>query len=219
MRTPDYEVRLQTVCIDGGKDLEIRSLLDRQQYADPDGAAAAAGISEASWSLFGQIWPSARHLAGMMQTLILGDRRILEVGCGLGLASLVLHRRQGDITASDCHPLVAAFLRDNLRRNELPAMRYVTGNWDRVNPGLGQFDLIIGSDVLYERDQPAHLAEFIERHAAATAEVLVVDPGRSNRRAFADAMTSHGFAATDPLLVQSRQDGGVYRGRVLRFAR
>lgn len=220
MRTPDYEVRLQTVAIAGGGDLEIRSLTDRQQYADPDGAAATAGISPASWSLFGQIWPSARQLAALMQTWTFGERRVLEVGCGLGLASLVVHRRKGDITASDCHPLVETFLRDNLRRNQLPLMKYATGNWDRANPGLGQFDLIIGSDVLYERDQARHLADFIGLHAAPLAEVVVVDPGRSNRRAFTGEMASLGFVATPPqYLHSSMPDGTVYRGSVLRFVR
>jgi 2-polyprenyl-3-methyl-5-hydroxy-6-metoxy-1,4-benzoquinol methylase len=219
-RVPDYEVRLQTVAIAGGSDLEIRSLLDRQQYADPDGEAAIAGISPASWSLFGQVWPSARQLAGLMQAWNFGNRRVLEVGCGLCLASLVVHRRLGDITASDCHPLVEAFLRDNLRRNGLPSMKYVTGNWDRANPDLGKFDLIIGSDVLYERNHPGHLARFIDLHAFPTAEVVVVDPGRSNRRAFAGAMASHGFIATTPQALHSQMDdGSVYRGSVLRFAR
>jgi len=218
--TPDYEVRLQTISIAGGGDLEIRSLADRQQYSDPDGAAAAAGISPASWSLFGQIWPSARQLADLMQSWSFGDRRILEVGCGLGLASLVVHRRGGDITASDCHPLVETFLRDNLRRNGLPPMKYVTGNWDRPNPGLGQFDLIIGSDVLYERDHARHLADFVGLHAAPAAEVVIVDPGRSNRRAFADWMASLGFTEIPPQYLHSTlQDGTVYRGSVLRFAR
>ena len=94
---PGYEVQLETLAIAGGGDLEIRSLLDRQQYWDPDGAAARVGISSASWSLFGQVWPSSRLLANLMQSWNPTGQRILETGCGLGLASLVLHRRNCDI--------------------------------------------------------------------------------------------------------------------------
>jgi predicted nicotinamide N-methyase len=216
---PGYEVRLQTISIAGGSDLEIRSLADRQQYSDPDGAAADAGISPASWSLFGQVWPSARQLADLMQSWNFGDRRILEVGCGLGLASLVIHRRNGDVTASDWHPLVETFLHDNLRRNALPMMKYVAGNWDRANPDLGRFDLIIGSDVLYERNHPNHLADFIGLHALPVAEVVVVDPGRGNRRAFVDEMESDGFAVTQSRLHSHLQDGSVYRGNLMHFTR
>lgn len=216
---PGYEVRLETIAIDGGGDLEIRSLLDRQQYADPDGAAEAAGISPAVWSLFGQIWPSARLLANLMQTWQFAGRRILEAGCGLGLASLVIHRRLGDITASDCHPLVETFLRDNQRRNALPFMKYTSGNWAGANPGLGRFDLIIGSDILYERSHPQQLAEFMNRHLLADAEVIVIDPGRSNRRAFTDSMAIHGFSVA-PSRVESMQiAGAVFCGNVLHYRR
>jgi tRNA1(Val) A37 N6-methylase TrmN6 len=45
----------------------------------------------------------------------LNGQRVLEVGCGLALASLIVHRRSGDVTASDCHPLVPEFLRVNRR--------------------------------------------------------------------------------------------------------
>jgi predicted nicotinamide N-methyase len=216
---PGYNVKVQHVAVAGGADLEIRSLLDRMQYADPDGAAALAGISPACWPLFGQVWPSAQKLADLMQGWKLGAHRILEIGCGLALASLVIHRRGGDVTASDCHPLTEAFLQNNLQRNKLPAMKYSTGNWIRANPQLGRFDLIIGSDVLYERNHPAQLAAFIDRHAAPSAEVLVVDPNRGNRRAFTVCLEKLGFAMTETNLHSPLEDGAAYRGRLLRYRR
>jgi methylase of polypeptide subunit release factors len=68
-----------------------------------------------------------------MQVRELGGRRILEIGCGLALASLVIHRRLGDVTASDCHPLASRFLDANLLLNDLPELKYQTGNWARSN--------------------------------------------------------------------------------------
>ena len=216
---PGYAVKFGQVNVAGGIPLEIRSLLDRQQYADPLGEAAAAGISPACWPLFGQIWPSAQKLADLMEAYAIGTRRVLEIGCGLGLASLVVHRRQGDITASDCHPLVQTFIEANLLLNHLPAMKYCTGNWTRSNPGLGVFDLIIGSDVLYERDHPEQLAAFVEQHAAPCAEVLIVDPDRGNRAAFSRCMTRLGFAVEESKIVAPLSDGAPYRGRLLRYRR
>jgi len=216
---PGYAVKREQVAVAGGTALEIRSLLDRQQYADPRGEAAAAGISPACWPLFGLVWPSARKLADLMQGIDLGARRILEVGCGLALASLVVHRRHGDITASDCHPLAEAFLVANLRLNALPELKYSIGNWERANPALGEFDLIVGSDVLYERNHPQQLAGFIQRHAAASAEVLIVDPNRSNRSAFNEAMARCGFALTETRIATPLDDGTPYRGRLLRYLR
>jgi hypothetical protein len=216
---PGYEVKLEQVAVAGGDDLEVRSLLDRLQYFDPDGIAALAGISPATWPLFGQVWPSARILAGLMQTQQLGSQRFLEIGCGLALASLVVHRRGGDVTASDCHPLTEVFLRDNLRRNLLPPMKYSIGNWLTPNPALGRFDVLIGSDLLYERDHPKQLADFIELHASQTAEVLIIDPNRGHRPAFTRYMREAGYTLVDTKLSSLLGDGTPYRGHLLRFRR
>ena len=52
-----YETKQECVAVRGADELQIRSLIDKQQYADPDGEAAAAGFSSANWSLFGVLWP------------------------------------------------------------------------------------------------------------------------------------------------------------------
>ena len=216
---PGYQVKLQTVPVAEGAALEIRSLLDRQQYSDPLGEAEAAGISPATWPLFGQVWPSAQKLADLMQIWDFGTRRVLEIGCGLALASLVIQRRHGDITASDCHPLTESFLFANSELNALASLKYATGNWGRDNPGLGEFDLIIGSDILYERNHPKELAAFIALHAAGNAEVLIIDPNRSNRSAFHREMAAAGFSLTESTINAPLSDGRAYAGRLLHYTR
>ena len=215
---PGYQVKFETHLL-GTSHFEIRSLLDRQQYADPEGAALAAGISSASWPLFGMVWPSARMLANAMQTYDIAGKRILEIGCGLALASLVIHRRQGDITASDCHPLTAAFLADNVLRNDLPVLKYQTGHWGRENLGLGQFDLIIASDVLYERDQPETLSQFIHLHSADPVNIIVLDPDRGNRNGFCRKMEALGYTLDLQRAGNTQSTGEAYKGHFLNFSR
>ncbi len=212
-----YHVKLQTVT-GTGADLTLRSLLDRVQYHDPDGDAERAGICPASWPLFGQLWPSGQVLAGLMGSYEFGDRRVLELGCGLGLASLVVHRRGGDVTASDCHPLVPSFLADNLELNGLPVMKYSSAHWSRDNPGLGRFDVIIGSDVLYDRGQPEALSRFIDRHSATCVDVLIVDPGRGNQTSFSRNMVLLGYSH-QASVVRCLPDGVPYSGRLHRYRR
>lgn len=215
---PGYQVKLETHLL-GSSHFEIRSLLDRQQYADPHGAALAAGISSASWPLFGMVWPSARILANAMQTQDLAGKRILEIGCGLALASLVIHRRLGDITASDCHPLTGDFLAENTRLNALPHLKYQTGHWGRENPELGRFDLIIASDVLYERDQPDTLSRFIDRHSADAVDVIVLDPDRGNRNGFCRKMVALGYTLDMQRAGLRQTTGEAYKGHFLNFRR
>ncbi len=213
-----YQLKFETVS-GSGDDLQLRSLLDRQQFYDPLGEAEREGISSSAWPIFGLLWPSGRVLAHVMLTFEIGGRRILELGCGLALASLVVHRRGGNITASDCHPLAADFLLENLKLNRLPAMKYQSGNWSRSNPILGRFDLIIGSDVLYDRGQPEVLSQFIDLHAQPNAEVLIVDPDRGNRVSFSRKMDSLGYSHTETPISTLPGDGGKYKGRLLKYVK
>src|SRR5207245_11131911 len=121
---PGYEVKHQRIAIAGTDDLIIRSLLDRQQFSDPLGDALRVGISSAAWPIFGLVWPSGLRLAARMALRPVTSERILEIGCGLALASLVGHRRGADITASDCHPQAAKFLLENVRLNDLSPLKY-----------------------------------------------------------------------------------------------
>lgn len=216
-----YQTKTETVR-GSGADLQVRSLLDRQQYFDPLGEAERAGISSAAWPLFGMLWPSGRMLAHVMQTFDLEGKHILELGCGLGLASLVVHRRGGDITASDNHPLAGEFMRRNVLLNLLPVMKYRGADWAQeglADTALGRFDLIIGSDVLYERSQPQALSRFIERHASPGAQILIVDPDRGNRPSFTRKMGVLGFGHTQTRLTALPGDGGSYKGRLLNYQR
>lgn len=204
---PGYAFAHHEVAVRGVADLRIRALLDQAQHADPDGLAAAAGISSAQWPLFGLLWPAGQQLAGVMALRPLpAGESILEIGCGLALASLVCHRRGALVTASDCHPLAGAFLLENLRLNALAPMRYCHGDWGdgtgqpQAPRVAGRFELIIGSDVLYERDDGGTLPRFLQRHATAVGEVLIVDPDRGNRGAFTRRMALMGYTLTESRL-------------------
>jgi len=202
----------------GGLDYRIRMLKDRQQYSDPDGSAERAGISSATWPLFGMFWPAGLALAEAMTHFPVEGKRILEVGCGTGLSSLVLQRRGADVTASDHHPLAAEFLEHNVQLNALPPIRYHDAQWQEPNPELGEFDMIIGGDVLYERDHPALLAGFIERHAKPHACVVIAEPGRGYRGQFSSRMLAQGYTRSEQPFTG---DGAVNetKGRILRFDR
>ncbi|MDQ6629673.1 MAG: SAM-dependent methyltransferase [Pseudomonadota bacterium] len=244
---PGYLTKQERIGIAGAADLTIRSLLDRQQYFDPHGDAERVGISSANWPLFGLVWPSGLQLASRIAARpVQAGERILEVGCGLALASLVAHRRGADVTASDCHPLAAEFLHENVRLNALAPLPYRHGDWAATEPPAepssvtpepegapsrpegapsedtvrGRFDLIIGSDVLYERDSGATLARFIGRHTGAAAEVWIVDPDRGNRPAFNRQMAELGFALREQHIAALASPGAAaYKGRMLIYSR
>ena len=215
---PGYATRLLDVPL-GGRVYRVRALQDIQQFADRDGASGRAGISSSQWPLFGQVWPSGCVLAEAMCVHQVAGLRILELGCGLALSSLVLQQRGADITASDLHPLAESFLVDNAARNDLATITYRNLPWEIPDATLGLFDLIIGSDILYERDHADLLAALVQRHALPASEIVIADPGRGNGGALSRALAAHGYVASEHRCRFKPGDSAPFRGRLLYYRR
>lgn len=222
---------------DDSETLKIISLKDTNQYHDPHGRAERLGITSALWPLFGQIWPSGVLLAKLVsQEMHNRPGRVLEIGCGLALASLLAHRSNISVTASDYHPAVPDFLRQNLLLNDLPIMPYRYARWGDDSysynifdtgalPVYERYDLVMGSDILYEPDSAYFLAKYIDKIAMPRAEVWVVDPNRGYKNRFARALQKYGFALKEDCLIEEsegyllNQKMMPLRGFFLRFER
>ena len=215
---PGYATRKLDIFI-GSRQWKIRSLSDLQQYADPDGQAKRAGICSASWSLFGQLWPASKALARAVKRIDIEGRRIIELGCGLGLPSLVLQSRGANITASDHHPLSEPFLAYNATLNQLTSPAYLDLAWDDPDAETGKFDIIIGSDILYEPNHAEMLAALVNRLANAKAKVLLTCPGRGYRNRFSRLLKAEGFELTVTTLPFAQDEPPPYRGRLLSYRR
>src|SRR5690554_51814 len=89
-----YKTRLLDVSV-GRLNLQIKALKDTNQYFDPLKLAEKAGVAPANWSFFGQLWPASEVLAKAVKKIDFKKRRIIELGCGLGLPSRSEERRVG----------------------------------------------------------------------------------------------------------------------------
>ena len=84
----------------------------------------------------------------------------------------------------------------------------------------GEYELIIGSDLLYEPDASGTLAGFVARHASPRGEVWIVDPDRGNRSAFNRQMAAAGFLMREERLDRlATVDAAAYKGRLLVYRR
>ncbi len=201
-------------------DIHIRTLKDNQQYDISYDKKDIEGLSSANWSLFGVLWPSSQVLANIMQDYNIEGIRILEVGCGVGLSSLILNHRDANITATDFNPAAKIFLDENTRINSDERIPFECANWKNSDDDLGIFDLIIASDVLYEQFHLEDLANFLEEHTKENSEVIIVDPGRGNHAKFTKMMLPLGFSHNQvkPLNTQEYLEE-AFKGVVITYTR
>jgi len=200
-------------------DYQVCSLFDNQQYDEDDVEATRLGITSTTWSLFGVVWPASQVLATEVSVAAVAGKRVLEIGCGIGLASIVLHKMGADITASDYHPRAQEFLDRNALDNGLAPMKFQLIDFEQKNPLLGKFDLIIASDVLYQPQQAQNLSRFISAHSSDDVEVIVVDPGRANRAKFTHHMIALGYSHQFTNFNQQLSDKVHCKGRILHYQR
>ncbi|MEH6586818.1 MAG: methyltransferase domain-containing protein [Halioglobus sp.] len=215
---PPLRIRYQTVEF-GSLDIHLCTLRDTQEFRDDDGEAESMGVPEAHWALFGVLWASSRVLANFMLKFDVAGRRVLELGCGTALTSLLLNKQRQDITATDFHPDVEAMLQRNVALNGDETIPFERTGWKDGDSTLGLFDLIIGSDVLYEQENVHPLAQFIEEHAMPTCEVVIVDPGRGQVGRFSREMADYGYDCEQQQVAGDPQASDTYSGRILQYQR
>ena len=214
------KLRLSYQTVEFGKiDIHLCTLRNRQEFHDPLGVSESLGISSAQWPIFGVVWPSSKVLAHYISDYDTGSKRILEIGCGMALASLLLNKQHADITATDYHPESGIFLAKNALLNEDEPISYKQVDWADTEDDLGLFDLIIGSDLLYEEQHIALLANFIEDHSNQTCEVVIVDPGRGRKNKLSARMIEFGYSSSEEKPSHTDYLGEKFKGHILKFSR
>ena len=142
-----------------------------------------------------ELWPSARALACAVAELPFAGLAVTELGCGLGLPSLVAAAAGARVLASDWAPEALPFVAENARRNGV-VVDLLECSW--AEPAAlvarGPFDVVLASDVLYERANVPLIAALLPRLVRCGGLVLLADPGRPALDAFLAAMAAAGWA-------------------------
>jgi len=132
-----------------------------------------------------ELWPSALALARAVSARALRGARVVELGCGLGLPSIAAAQAGGRVLATDWAPDAIAYVERNARHNGVELETAVESWTDpqRVT-AEAPWDLVIGSDLLYEARNVQPLLELLPQLVGARGEAWIADPGRAPAERF-----------------------------------
>ena len=152
--------------------------------AESQDAALDAAIETDSDPFGACCWPSAVVAARTLAARDVAGLRVLELGAGTGLASATAARLGADVVATDVSDISLELLR-RAADGAFDVRRLDFTDADAV-AALGDFDIIVAADTLYEEAIARATARAVR---AARGACIVVDPGRPDgRRAFLDEL-------------------------------
>ncbi len=148
----------------------------------------ASGSHLPYWAL---LWPSGMALAEALlaRPEEVRSRRVLELGCGLGVTAIAALACGADLWVADVFAEALLFCRYNTLRNAGRTPHTLPANW-RTEAGrdacraLGSFDVVLAADVLYEEDDREPLAQWVPQLLAPQGVFWLAEPGRRVSRAF-----------------------------------
>jgi predicted nicotinamide N-methyase len=198
----------EVVGLDG---LDLRVLRPRDSEALLDEEAFGHEEFLPYWA---ELWPSGVALARAVGVRALRGRRVVELGCGLGLPAIAAALAGGRVLATDWSAEAVARTRDNAERNGA-ALDTLVCSWADPEPlaARGPFDLVLASDVLYEARDADPLLALLPLLLAPGGEAWIADPGRATAERFLERARERFAVVTQPAAEIPR--GGVHHLRPL----
>ena len=116
------------------------------------------------------------------------DKRILEIGCGWGIGGIYLAKYHHSIvTSSDADDSVFPYLQYHAELNGVSISTLKSRYEDITKDMLGEFDMVIASDICFWDEMTQPLSDLIARcYQAGVERVVMTDPGRQPFRDMAE---------------------------------
>jgi predicted nicotinamide N-methyase len=190
-----------------GRDLRVLRPRDSEALLDEH-----AFEQEEFLPYWAELWPSGVALARAVGTRALSGRRVVELGCGLALPAIAAALAGGRVLATDWSGAAVDRAADNARRNDAEIETMVC-SWTAPGPieERGPWDLVLASDVLYERRDVDPLLAVLPRLVAPAGEAWIADPGRPPAAGFLERAAERFEVRTMP--APEIPQGGIHRLR------
>jgi predicted nicotinamide N-methyase len=158
---------------------ELRVLQPQESSELPDVGAVEWAPIAPYWSV---LWRGGVALARELDGVPLRSRRVVELGCGLGVPSIAAARAGAVVLATDACSEALTLVARNAHENGV-SLETATLDWAEAEELVRRapFDLVLGADILYERASVAPLLSLLPRLAP---DAWLADPGRPAADAF-----------------------------------
>lgn len=139
------------------------------------------------------IWPSSVIMSRHVAMLPGAGRTFLELGSGAGLVATAAALAGFDVTASDYYEDSLRFTRANVAHHTGREAKAELLDWRALPAKLPRYDVVVGSDILYERTYGEVVAEVIARTLKGDGVAYVTDPGRIATKDFVEECARRGL--------------------------
>jgi len=143
-----------------------------------------------------EIWPAAVTLSHVLvEQLDLDGKSVIELGAGVGMASVAAARKGARVLATDYSTEALKFVNYNALRN---GVQLETGRLDwRMVMTDEKFDIVIAADVLYERVNLLPIVTAIDTLLAKGGSAYIADPRRRLAEQFLELVGENGFMISE----------------------
>ena len=178
----------------GGVELSMLCVADLDPHVDESQLLGAGEVDEPPYWM--HLWPGARALAARLgQWSSLGGKRVLEVGCGMGLPALLAARCGARVVATDWQRAPLSMLAESARLNRCE-IGLVQMDWRQVAVS-GDFDLLLGADVAYDAAEEDALVAAFAARVVAGGTLLLADSVNTYRLGLPDKLEKAGFTVRE----------------------
>ncbi len=130
------------------------------------------------------IWPASVGLARfIMRGPSLVQQRVVDLGCGIGVAGAAAARRGATVIFADREPDALHFARFNARKNGAREHQELRFDWDREYLPAG-IDLLLLADVAYHPPSHPGLLRQVQAIIRSGGRVISADPFRKSTNDF-----------------------------------
>lgn len=161
---------------------------------------AAAADPEQNLPYWAELWPSGIALAAKItrDPQIVRGRRVLELGCGLGVTAIAALNAGADLLVTDYSPAALSLCALNTLDCTGKHPEALRLNWRESNSALiaaaaGGFPVVLAADVLYESRDVDPLLAICQRLVAPGGDLWLAQPGRSPATRFIEAIRARGW--------------------------